>query len=222
MKRIHLILIFFFIISSYNCFSQKYNFTVGSSNILFERFFNRKVLFNGLSLNTNYYIKNLGLTFDINFYLPSSYYGKVFQYSYNYTTLSDEYSEVPVYIKGGGFSVGPGFSYKVFVSKSLKTIIQTEVNALILNVTQNYNKEPFVRIYGSSDVSPVDIGSASGGLRIMFKIGYIPLSFSLKRHFNIQSKIRFQNFSGYTELKVGIAFPIIFGPPPSTITKIKY
>lgn len=219
--KLRLLILFVFTNISLACFSQKFNFTVGSSNILFERLYNRKVLFNGLSFNYAYYFKRFGWTMDLNFYLPSEYYGKVMYYYFN-SDMQYVYNEIPVYIKGGGFSVGPGITYKLYVSKSQKFIIQTDANALILSLVQNFNSDPFIRIYGSSDFSAPTIYSVSFGLKFTHKIGYIPLSFSLRRHFNIQSKIHYQNFSGYTELKLGISFPIVFGPPPSTITKINY
>jgi len=209
MKKINYILIFFLIIFSGKCFSQKFNFTVGSSNILFENFNKRKVIFNGFSFEYTYYFKRFGWTFNINYYLPSNYYGKI--------------NDIPVYVKGGGVSFGPGITYKVFVSESQKTVLQTDINISYYNHSGNYNTEPFVRIYGGYDYISVNLISASAGLKLTRKIWNIPLSFSLKRHFKI-SQFEYDNFepSGYTELKLGISFPVVFGPPPSSITKIIY
>lgn len=209
MKQIKLILISTFILFSGKCFSQKFNVTIGSSNILFENFNQRKIIFNGASFNYSYYFKRFGWTFDFNAYLPTLYYGKV--------------SGTPVYVRGGGISVGAGLTYKVFVSESQKTVLQTDVIGTYFNHSGNYNTEPFIRIYGGYDYVSVNFFSVSAGLKLTHKFGNLPLSFSLRRYFKV-TKSEYNDFepSGYTELRLGITFPIVFGPPPSNITKIKY
>ncbi|OFX34154.1 MAG: hypothetical protein A2X08_03645 [Bacteroidetes bacterium GWA2_32_17] len=223
MRIVKIILLLIFSNISVLCFSQKFNFTTGTSNILFERLYNKKVFFNGLSFNSAYYFKRFGWTIDLNFYFSSTYYGKTKGYSFNNDKGKDEpYYSTPVYFKGGAFSIGPGVTYKIYVSKTQKTVLLTDVNFLMLNLNQSYNKEPFIRLYGGADSYEPTIYSSSFGFKLIKKIKYLPLSISIKRHFNIQSKINYQYFSGYYELKIGIAFPIVYGNPPSTIIKIKY
>ena len=218
-----IILLFIFSNISILCFSQKFNFIAGTSNILFERLYNKKVVFNGLSFNSAYYFKRFGWTIDLNFYFPTTYYGKTKGYDFNYDTGKDEpYYSTPVYFKGGGFSIGPGVTYKMYVSETQKTILLTDLSFLILKLNQKYDIDPFIRLYGGADNYEPNIYTTSFGIKLIKKIKNLPLSISLKRNFNIQSKIDYQYFSGFYEFKFGIAFPIIYGNPPSTIIKIKY
>jgi len=159
----------------------------------------------------------------MNFYLPTTYYGKIKGSTYNYDLGKDEpYYSTPVYFKGGGYSIGYGNTYKIYVSETQKTILLTDLSFVILQLNQKYDIDPFIRLYGGSDNYEPIIYAASFGIKLIQKIKNLPLSISIKKIFNIQSKINYQYFSGFYELKLGVAFPIIYGNPPSTIIKIKY
>jgi len=110
----------------------------------------------------------------------------------------------------------------MYVSETQKTILLTDLSFLILKLNQKYDIDPFIRLYGGVDNYEPNIYTTSFGIKLIKKIKNLPLSISLKRNFNIQSKIDYQYFSGFYEFKFGIAFPIIYGNPPSTIIKIKY
>lgn len=208
MKKILIILSF--VVFSIGANAQKFNFTIGNSNIFFNQFNYRKVNFNGISFSADYYFKRFGWSFDFNYYFPKSYYGKV--------------SRFQVYIKGQGFLYSPGLKFKLHVSKSQKTIIQASANISIVNFNGKYNTEPLIRIYGGYDSATDTYVFFSPGIKITRKIKYIPVSISLRRSFNISDIKKYEkmDIKGFNEFNIGISFPLIFGPAPNEIKKIKF
>lgn len=210
MKNKKIVFLWFLVLFSLGSYSQKFNFTIGNSNIYFNQFNYRKVNFHGVSFSADYYFKRFGWSFDLNYYFPKTYYGQL--------------SRFPVYIKAYSILYGPGLKFKVFVSKSQKTIIQAVANIYGISFNGTYNTEPIIRIYGGFDNVSDTYVLFSPGIKFTKKIRYIPISISVRRNFNLTNNHKYEKMDvkGFTELNVGISFPVIFGPAPNSIKKINY
>jgi hypothetical protein len=215
MKR--LIIIFSLGLFCLNGFSQNYRLTVSNSNIYFNNFNEHKVFFFGFSGDYNILIKRFGIDFNVNFYLPKTYYGHV-----SYLDLNDLINKtIPVYAKGSAFSVGFGINYDILRTKSEKFKIIGNLGFINFDQTAVFDEEPFLRIYGGTKDIYVSCFSYDVGLIVIYKIGYIPLHLSVKKAFSID-KQQYNDFKvpGFIELDAGISFPILKSPPPTKIKKI--
>ncbi|MFH2142614.1 MAG: hypothetical protein ABIJ97_09345 [Bacteroidota bacterium] len=209
------ILIFVFICLFLNSYSQKFKFSVGSSNIFFENFNERKILFSGFSADYTFLFGRLGWNFEADYYLPQTYYGKT--------------NEIPVYAKGDGFSMGTALYIQIFKPESEKWNIYALSGFSFLTHKGKFNKEPFINnsldmVY-NAPVNDIDIDVTTGfvGVGFTYKIGYIPYTICLNRRMKIIND-EYDDFitSGYFEAKLCITFPILFTPPPTEIIKITY
>jgi len=222
-KKIILLLILF--LTSYNVYSQNFRLKFGPSYAHFFDINNNKVNFYGASLNyTYFFFKRLGLELDYAKYLPSTYYGEVKVWDFNYYYI-------PAYVTGGAQSFGFGLNSKIFESKSKKLTIYSNTSLNYFTHSAEYEKEIFVKHYGGDWIDDIKIYLLifNPGIGASCKIKHIP--FFVEFHYNyILSDFEPESyldeysvpFSSFIRLNFGVSFPIMYGPSPNEIQKIEY
>lgn len=207
---------------SFTAFSQGYRLTLGSSNLYFKNFSNRKIIFNGLNAEYTFLFNRLGLSLECAYYLPKAYYGQIEagpRYSANQT--------IPVYIKGSSLLWGIGLTFDIIHAKSQKFKLYAYCGYSDFTHYGKYDPDPFVKLYGGKSTERDDVGvfywGVAGpdiGLGCIFKVGNWPVHISIKR--TIHKATQTYAISGFFEGSIGIGFPILKSPPPTEIKKLTY
>jgi hypothetical protein len=219
------LLILILSVYSFTAFSQGYRFTLGSSNVYFENFSDRKIIFNGFNAEYTFLFNRLGLSLEVGYYFPKAYYGQVV--AINYNTTPENYHIIPVYIKGSSLLWGMGLTFDIIHRKSQRFKLYAYGGLSNFAHYGKYDEDPFIRLYGQDNISADNVGEivfgTSGpdiGLGCVFKVGNCPVHITIKR--TVQITTYGLEISGYFEGSIGIGFPILKSPPPTEIIKLTY
>ncbi|PKP23236.1 MAG: hypothetical protein CVU05_00315 [Bacteroidetes bacterium HGW-Bacteroidetes-21] len=204
---------------SLTSFSQSYRLSIGSSQIYLPAFDNKPFYFYGASWQYTFLLNRFGIYFGMNYYVPKNYYGTVRNYSFD----EFDYKSVKVNARGGGNTFDFGISYDVIRSKSEKLKIAPEFGITIFSHNATYNKDPYIRIYGSAYDISASVFTLRTGINTIFKLGNTPITCTLSRC-NRADKMEYDSFqiSSFYEIKIGVAFPILVSTPPNQIKRISY
>lgn len=200
-------------------YSQSHRISINSSNIYFNDFSQRKVVFNGISSELSILIYRISFDIGVTYCFPKTYYGLAKYYAF--TDYSDK--EIWVYAKGGTFSMWYGGSFEFYKSRSDKISLSSNISILLFTHNGYYDEENFIRIYGGYDNININNFLFGYGLRCVYKLGYIPLFFKVTGNIPL-GKQEYNNFktSSYYQFDAGIALPVIKSPSPDKINKITY
>jgi len=214
------ILIFLSVFIIQNTYSQRFNFYIGSDNAFFRDFSETKMYFSGINLNAELFIKKFGWNFETNIFFPKTYYSNVSDLN---SLINPVQKKIYVYVKGGGYSLGPGIQYKLYVSKEQNFTLQSNFNLIYYNNRMKYNYEPFIRIYGGYGYTDINAAFISYGLKSVIRFRNLRTMISIF-HNSLLSQSKYDSFkiSGFYEIKFGLVFPILYNTSSSKIIKINY
>jgi hypothetical protein len=223
--RIILIASFLFLpFFSFKASPQAFRLKTGASTVFFPDINNRKVFFTGPCIQYTLFMqKGIGITFGYAWYFPTTYYGKV-------CVVDMDYLYIPAYMKGSAGRFQSDMCIKLYESPSDKILFCADAGANIFTHTALYNEEPFLRIYGPLLYSKTSnmLVNLELGPSVIFRIGDFPFFAELNYAYIIYQMNEIKGysysvpFSNYIVLSVGFSFPVLHGPDPRTINKLKY